>query len=767
MSQSTTQGRKLGELLVEAGLVPQDTMKRVLQDQKTSAERGGEYRLLGQICVEMHLLSQARLQQFLREHQKSIRIGDLLVNLRRITPADLNKALKLQQSEPKQRLGEILVNQQMLSENELMEALSLQLGLPVIHPALELMDTSLLEGLDLKYLVTEGILPVSASETEVTVIFSHPEKTEVLQKLEQHFKKKLVLGLAPLSGLRATLKAFYEQRKAQPRAIRMDDIDPYEGESHYQPSPIAGLSLYGGEDEDEELSLNGSLGPASDESADESSDLLSALSGLGQNLPSEPVAAPAAAVAEAAPVPPVPTPAPTPTEPEKPARPVPPAPPPEPEVKEDTLIVGGVSLSSTNSEFRQQEGMLNYLINSALTDQASAIHIEPQGMFIRVRYRIDGVLHQKTSLPANLGNPMVARLKTICGLNPETQDLPQRNRVQATYNDQQMELGIATYPGVHGETMVLSLRQKQGAGRSLLMSLDHAGFSPLHLWRFKKALSKPGGLVIVTGPAHSGKTTTVYAALNALNLLSRSISTAESPVEQTLNGITQGNWLPETGLSFAEMIRSLSFLDPDVLMVSELDAPETLAACIDLALSGIKVISTYPSFDTMGALMRLANQGLEPFLISSSNVTLVSQRLVRRLCPACKQASAPSLDLLSQLGLSADLASSSQVFQPRGCSECNQLGYLGQTALHEVLLLNDAIREALLTQQPAAKIRNLARHEGKLLSMAEDGYYKAVEGLTSLSEIQRVAFINEYDSQDSHPSEELLNICRGENQSWL
>ncbi|HEY9839753.1 MAG TPA: ATPase, T2SS/T4P/T4SS family, partial [Candidatus Obscuribacterales bacterium] len=209
--------------------------------------------------------------------------------------------------------------------------------------------------------------------------------------------------------------------------------------------------------------------------------------------------------------------------------------------------------------------------------------------------------------------------------------------------------------------------------------------------------------------------------------------------------------------------------DPDVLFVSELDSPETIEASVELALNGSKVLSTYSSFDSMGALLRLKSQGLETFLISSSNITLLSQRLVRKLCDACKQQDFPHPDLLNLLGLREVANDSDQkVWGSRGCSECNQTGYVGQTVLHEIMVLNESMREALLEPQPAAKkIRGLARNEAKLVSMAEDGYCKAVVGITSLAEVQRVAYINEYDSHTSRPAAELLASCKGENKDWL
>lgn len=507
-------------------------------------------------------------------------------------------------------------------------------------------------------------------------------------------------------------------------------------------SPFAGLSLYAEEGEDNP--------PPEPETA--------ALA--------ESVAAPVAPAAPATPAEAAPA--------EPPAAPKTPVAPQRtvtelaPEELQENLIVGDFSLNSGDSQYKQEESMLNYLIKNALLDQASAIHIEPQDRYLRLRYRIGGVLQQKTALPQNLGMPMLARLKQLCALHTETTQSPQRNRVQARFNDKEFELGIATYPSIWGENMVLNIRPKRGANPTELLRLENTGLSPLYLRRFQKLLSQPGGLVIVTGPAREGKTTTLYAALNHLNLLTRSIVTAESPVEHVLTGIIQGNWTPENETSYAEMIKSMSFLDPDVLMVSELDSPETLEATIELALSGAKVITTYPSFDTMGALSRLVSQGLRNYLIASNNLTVVSQRLVRKLCQECKQQETPKREILDMLGLTAVDPEAFPVYRARGCATCNQVGYSGQTALHEILVINESIRTGLLDRHfSATTLRELAHSEAKLVSMAEDGYYKAVEGITSLAEVQRVAFINEADAHEPREAEKIHKVCRGEDKRFL
>lgn len=443
--------------------------------------------------------------------------------------------------------------------------------------------------------------------------------------------------------------------------------------------------------------------------------------------------------------------------------------PQEPEIPQaaQTLTVGGVSLYVSEEQRKQEETVVNFLFKNALKDRATDIHIEPQEKYLRIRYRIDGVLHHKTDLPQDLAGPMLSRLKQLSALNPENTLGHQRNRVQATLMERQLELGVATYPSLWGETMVLNIHERQSSAQELLLNLERTGFSPLCLQRYQKLLNQPGGLIILTGPARSGKTATLYASINYLNQQNRSIMTAENPIEIQVPGTVQGQWTPERGDSFAEMIRSMGFLDPDILMVSQLESPAILEAATELALSGAKVITSYPAFDATGALLRLANQGLESYLIASSHVAVLSQRLVRRLCPDCKRPEAPKRELLDLLGLVGVAPEAYPLYQPVGCANCLQHGYKGQTAIHELLIINEAIREAILDRKPAATIRGIARTEAKLVSMAEDGYFKAVQGLTSLNEVQRVAFVNEYDSQTPWEADEIHAICLGQESEFI
>lgn len=429
--------------------------------------------------------------------------------------------------------------------------------------------------------------------------------------------------------------------------------------------------------------------------------------------------------------------------------------------------VGGVNVYSDDTQRRQEDKVVHFLLKSALKDRADDIHIEPLENSLRIRYRIDGVLHHKTDLPQELAGPLVKRLKELCGLNTAQERHPQRNRVKANLLEQEMELSMATFPCHWGEIVALGIKAQQSETYERLFNLDRIGFSPLYLRRFQQQLQQPGGLLIMTGPARSGKTTSLYASIRYLNEQNRSILTAENPVEHLITGTQQSSWEPSLDGSYADHIQAMGYLDPDILMVSDVSKPAALRATVELALAGAKVLTAFPAFDATGALLRLSKMGLEDYLIASSHITVLSQRLVRRLCSACKQPHTPNPEIFHQLGL-VDVDPAGLTFWgPRGCDQCQQRGYQGLIAIHELLAINEAIREALLDNKPAATIRGIARTEAKLVSMAEDGFYKALEGLTSIEEIQRMAFVNEYDSQTPWEAEEIRSICAGLEPEFL
>jgi type IV pilus assembly protein PilB len=689
---------RLGELLVKEGYLTPDALSKVIELQKQHKQgTSASYKPFGQICVELKLITADELQRILRKHSKRILLGELMINMRLVRPAQVEAALQQQSREPNKKIGQLLVGIKALSEAQLVDALSIQLDVPRILPSLELIDLNLLKKLDLALLKRHHFLPVHLKNDQLTVVMENPQDEKLVQQLEKQFKCRVLPAIATASALEATLEAYLQAQDAtqKPKDLAPDIYAkpismtlPEDDKSNYEPSPLAAISLYAEEETDSDS-------------------------------------------------------------------------------PQQTLTVGGVSLYVSEEQRKQEETIVNFLFKNALKDRASDIHIEPQEKYLRIRYRIDGVLYHKTDLPQDLAGPMLSRLKQLSDLNPENTLGHQRNRVQATLMDRQLELGVATYPSLWGETMVLNLHERQGNAQELLLNLERTGFSPLCLQRYQKLLNQPGGLIILTGPARSGKTSTLYASINYLNQQNRSIITAENPIEMTVPGTVQGQWTTQRGDTFAEMIRSMSFLDPDILMVSQLESPDILEAASELALTGAKVITTYPAFDATGALLRLINQGLESYLIASSQVAVLSQRLVRRLCSACKRPEAPSRELLDLLGLVSVKPETYMLYQPVGCADCHQHGYKGQTTIHELLVLNEAIREAILDRKPAATIRGIARTEAKLVSMAEDGYFKATLGLTSLNEVQRVAFVNEYDSQTPWEAEEIHAICQGQESEFI
>ena len=649
------QNFKLGELLVREGYLIFDAVSKVLAVQKQQKETGnGDYKPFGQICVDLGLISREELQRFLKKHNKRIYIGELLVNMGLITSKHVDLILS-QQSQSGKRFGQLLLEQKVITESQLTDALSEQLDVPRIIPSLELMDTSLLDGMSEQFIRSNQFLPINEVDGVLTVVMSDPGNQDLIRELESQLLKRIAPAIAPASEISNTIEQYFN-----PAPESLDQkMDPSVSQ----------------------VNLDGSPAPAT----------------------------------------------------------------------------GGTENNSAQ--------VANYLIRNAIEDRASDIHIEPQEKYIRIRYRIDGVLHHKTDLPSNLGPPLIQRMKEISKLDVELAGV-QEGKVVAEIVGRKVEMRVATYPSIWGESVVIQLNEKDATQQEFLLNLDRIGFSPLNLIRFQKILHQPGGLVIMTGPANHGKTSTLYASINYLNQQNRSIITAEDPIERPVPGTIQGAYSPEMGMSYSEMILSMLKQDPDIMVIGEIKDKDTMAAAVESALTGSKVLTSYPAFDATGALLRMMDLGLESYLIAASNITVLSQRLVRRLC-SCKATHTPKKELFDMLGLVDVDPSTYEYYRPIGCPDCQNRGFKGQTSIHELLQINEAIREALLERKPAATIRGIARTEAKLVSMAEDGLYKAIEGYTSVEEVQRVAFVNEYDSQTPWEAEEIYAICTGMEADYL
>lgn len=375
--------------------------------------------------------------------------------------------------------------------------------------------------------------------------------------------------------------------------------------------------------------------------------------------------------------------------------------------------------------------IVNRLISSAVDQRASDIHIEPFEQSLRVRYRIDGMLNDGESVPRSLHAAMISRLKIMAGLNIAERRLPQDGRIRLAIRGRDIDLRVATMPIMHGEAVVLRILDRG----SVKLDFDALGFSTGALKAYRSSLTRPNGIVLVTGPTGSGKTTTLYASLLELNTIDRKVLTVEDPIEYQLDGINQVQIKPQIDLTFAHVLRAMLRHDPDVIMVGEIRDLETAEIAIQAALTGHLVLSTLHTNNAAATLMRLIDMGVETFLLTSTLNVVVAQRLVRRLCPSCREPYTPLPKVVEQLGI--DAASDTRFWHAKGCGDCGDTGYHGRISLNEVLMMNDAVRETLLSRSDAGALHRVACEAG-MVPMIRDGIEKALSGVTTVEEVLRV-----------------------------
>lgn len=419
------------------------------------------------------------------------------------------------------------------------------------------------------------------------------------------------------------------------------------------------------------------------------------------------------------------------------------------------LVIGQTNVSAESGD--TAVGIVNYIISDGYKERASDIHIEAQEKGLRVRYRIDGVLYHKTDLPLFLAPSVISRIKVLCGLDIAERRRHQDGRIEAKVMDKEVDLRVSTYVAVYGESIVIRILKRE----TTLIELDALGFNPANRVKYAELLDEPAGIMLATGPTGSGKTTTLYASLNYLNNMFRKIITVEDPVEFTLDGIVQGHLDPKLDLTYADFLKSMMRQDPDVLMVGEIRDRVGAEAVIQASLTGHKVLSTFHTEDTTGALLRLIDIGIDPFLISSTVVAVLSQRLVRVLCPNCRQPFTPREEVLASFVVDLEEAKPFTFYQPKGCLHCNGTGFKGRVGLHELLVVNEAIRDAILGRHTSSQIRLVAREQAALVSMREDGFYKATQGVTTLEEIMRVVFHHESDAVAPRSAKQIIALCEG------
>lgn len=377
---------------------------------------------------------------------------------------------------------------------------------------------------------------------------------------------------------------------------------------------------------------------------------------------------------------------------------------------------------------------VNAMIAKAVDTRASDIHIEPFEAALHVRYRVDGVLLKPEEVEQALAPAITSRVKLLARLNIAERRLPQDGRIRTRVKGHELDLRVSTLPTVYGESVVMRVLDRQ----SIRFSLQEMGFSADTLEAYGELLARPHGILLVTGPTGSGKTTTLYASLATVDAASQKVLTVEDPVEYQLAGINQIQVQSSIGLTFAGALRSILRQDPDIIMIGEMRDSETAQIAVQSALTGHLVLSTLHTNTAAGAIVRLEDMGVERYLITSTVTGVLAQRLVRRLCPHCREERDATLELIEKTGLRRFLAPGQQtIHAAKGCPACKFSGYLGRAAVHELFALNAPMRAAILEGADATTLQQIARREG-MLTLYEDGLRKVAAGITSLEEVLRV-----------------------------
>ncbi len=407
------------------------------------------------------------------------------------------------------------------------------------------------------------------------------------------------------------------------------------------------------------------------------------------------------------------------------------------EINTDTKVAtdpGNRELSATDLESMAEQTpiikFVNLVVGQAIRDKASDIHFEPFEHEFKIRYRIDGALYEMAPPPKQLAVPIISRVKVLAGLNIAERRVPQDGRIKITIGGRAVDLRVSTLPTQFGESVVLRVLDQSAVRLDITqLGMPEDVFNGIH-----EIVRRPNGIFIVTGPTGSGKTTTLYSGLRLVNTVDLKILTAEDPVEYEIEGIMQVPVNPLVGLTFAAALRSFLRQDPDVIMLGEIRDLETAQISIQASLTGHLVLSTLHTNDAAGAVTRLVDMGVEPFLIAASLEAVLAQRLVRRVCVQCKSAYLPPADLLSQLGITKENVGSRQFFYGKGCPTCSQSGYKGRLGIYEWLRMSEALRDLVTQKAPTLVIRQKAIEQG-MRTLRDDGLRAIFDGHTSIEEV--------------------------------
>ncbi len=376
--------------------------------------------------------------------------------------------------------------------------------------------------------------------------------------------------------------------------------------------------------------------------------------------------------------------------------------------------------------------LVNLIILQAIRDKASDIHVEPEEDSLKIRFRVDGILHEQATIPKQMQAAVLSRMKIMSDMNIATKRIPQDGRFRLSAEGSQIDMRVSSLPTIFGENIVMRILETT----SILIGLEMLGFDEHNLEKFKSMIAKPHGIILVTGPTGSGKTTTLYSALNTINTPDKNIITIEDPVEYQLKMVRQSQINPKAGLTFATGLRSILRQDPDIIMVGEIRDLETAEISVQAALTGHLVFSTLHTNDAPSSLTRLTDMGVEPFLISSSVIAILAQRLVRTICGGCKQSYTPSQEIIDKIGVQLP-AGELKFYKGAGCKACKNTGYKGRIGIFEMLILNDKMRDQILAKTSSTQIKHAAQEAG-MKTLREDGIAKVLAGMTTIDEVIRV-----------------------------
>lgn len=405
--------------------------------------------------------------------------------------------------------------------------------------------------------------------------------------------------------------------------------------------------------------------------------------------------------------------------------------------KEDKPVDFG-RLSDEVKEVKSREDapiikLVNLIINEAVKRRASDIHLEPLETKFRVRYRIDGILHEVQGPPMRLEGSVISRVKIMAGMDIAEKRLPLDGRIKIMFDKKDLDLRVSSLPGIHGESIVMRILDRS----SFLVGIEELGFLPDQRKDFERLINLSNGMLLVTGPTGSGKTTTLYTTLSRINQKERKVITIEDPVEYQLDGINQVQVKPQIGLTFASGLRSMLRQAPDIIMVGEIRDLETAQIAIQSALTGHLIFSTLHTNDAVSAVTRLVDMGIKPYLVASTVQGVLAQRLVRTICPSCREAYKISEEEKTILSLTPEETKDLELFKGKGCPSCNFTGFKGRIGIFELLTLSDKVRDMVLNDIPSSEILRSAKASG-FRTLKEDGLEKVKRGYTTIQEVMRV-----------------------------